>query len=337
MILFMDKLFIYSKIQANGVRVVVDNLALAGQRAGLEVHKIDSLDGISKDELVLAYGVKETYELLVKGYRTDLALLVDAVSLGFMNKIIFYLKNGHIFNYDFFYSVYAWIKWRKRDKAIINHFKNAMLVSQTDIEYLKRLSPKASCAYHLIQNGANVPATLSQHIPSEHLRLGILASWGNPVTYEESAWFVEEYFSRYVKSHPDVTLYLAGRGSFLPKLDGRKNVILMGEVPDLNDFFSQIDVFLAVNPKGCGVLNRVLDAFAHRVPIVSLPASMSGFQNVDDCYIPFTDYRSFVQAIEKVKDPSLANNMVEKGFQYISKNNNWEKNYSKWTDIIIGL
>ena len=330
-------LYIYSKIQANGVRVIVDNLAMAGKRAGLQVHKIDSLDRISKKELVLAYGVKENYELLIKGYRTDFALLVDAVSLGFWNKIVFYLRNWHIFNYDFFYSVYAWIKWRRRDKAVINHFKNVMLVSQTDIDYLKRLSPNAGCVYHLIQNGANMPVSITQHTASDHFRLGILASWGNPVTYEESAWFVEEYFSKYVKSHPDVTLYLAGRGSYLSKLDGRKNVVLMGEVPDLNDFFSQIDVFLAVNPKGCGVLNRVLDAFSHKVPIVSLPASMSGFQNVDNCYIPFTDYLSFIQAIEKVKDSSVTKNMVENGSQYINEHNNWEKNYDQLVKVLVNL
>ena len=333
----MSTLYIYSKIQANGVKVVVDNLALAGQRAGLQVYKIDSLYGVPKDGLVLAYGVKETYELLVKGYRTDMALLVDAVSLGFKNKVIFYLKNRHIFNYDFFYSVYAWIKWRKRDRAVIDHFKNAMLVSQTDINYLKKLSPKAKCTYHLIQNGANVPASLSQHTSSDHLRLGILASWGNPVTYEESAWFVEEYFPKYIKNHPDVVLYLAGRGAYVSKLEGRENVVVMGEVPDLNDYFSNIDVFLAVNPKGCGVLNRVLDAFAHQVPIVSLPASMSGFQDIDDCYIPFTDYSSFVKAMDKVKNPSTVQKMVEKGFQYISCNNSWEKNYDKLMNIVLTL
>ena len=333
----MSTLYIYSKIQANGVRVVVDNLALAGQRVGLQVYKVDTLNGISRDELVLAYGVKETYELLVKGYRTDFALLVDAVSLGFKNKVIFYLKNRHIFNYDFFYSVYAWIKWRKRDRAVIDHFENVMLVSQTDINYLKKLAPKAKCTYRLIQNGANVPASLPMHTSSAHLRLGILASWGNPVTYEESAWFVEKYFPKYIKKHPDVVLYLAGRGSYVSKLEGRENVVVLGEVPDLNDFFSNIDVFLAVNPKGCGVLNRVLDAFAHQVPIVSLPASMSGFQGIDDCYIPFTDYPSFVKAIDKVKDISGVQKMVEKGFNYINRNNCWEKNYDKLIEIISNL
>ena len=333
----VQKLYIYSRIQANGVRVVVDNLALACLRAGLDVCKVGSLDGIPQEELVLAYGVKETYELFVKGYRADFALLVDAVSLGFWNKIVFYLKNWHIFNYDFFYSVYAWVKWRKRDKAVINHFKNVMLVSQTDIDYLMRLSPKAGCAYHLIQNGANMPDSITEHIASGHLRLGILASWGNPVTYEESAWFVEKYFPRYLKTHPEVQLYLAGRGAYLSKLQGRKNVVVMGEVPDLNDFFSQIDVFLAVNPKGCGVLNRVLDAFAHRVPIVSLPASMSGFQNIDDCYIPFTDYASFVKAMDMAQDASVIAEMVENGTKYISYNNSWEKNYNQLVEVILSL
>ncbi len=35
--------------------------------------------------------------------------------------------------------------------------------------------------------------------------------------------------------------------AYLSELDGSENVVLMREVPDLNDFFSQVDVFLVVN------------------------------------------------------------------------------------------
>ena len=324
-----SNLYIYSRIKANGVKVVVDALEQACLRAGLSCQQVYSLDGISKKSLVVAYGVKENYELLQKGYRVDVALLVDAVSLGLKNKILFYLKNHHILNYDFFYSVYGWVKWVRRDKAILNAFKSVVLVSQTDIDYLKRLCPKATCKYLLVNNGANIPSVRYERTPSSHLRLGILASWGNPVTYEESAWFVDEYFQKYVKTHPNVTLTLAGRGPYIHRLEGRNNVKVLGEVPELKDFFSQIDIFLAVNPKGCGVLNRVLDAFAYQVPVVALPASMSGFQQIHPCFIPFVDYPSFIIAIEEAKNAEKTRLMVENAYNYIQQNHDWISNYDK--------
>jgi len=322
-----NNLYIYSRIKSNGVKVVVDALEQACLRAGLSCLQVYSLDGISKDSLVLAYGVKENFELLQKGYRTDVALLIDAVSLGFKNKIAFYLKNRHILNYDFFYSIYAWLKWRRRDKTVVKAFKSVVLVSKTDIDYLKRLCPEATCNYLLVRNGANIPSVRCERAPSSHLRLGMLASWGNPVTYEESAWFVEKYFQKYVKNHPNVTLTLAGRGSYIHRLEGRQNVLVMGEVPELKDFFSQIDIFLAVNPKGCGVLNRVLDAFAYQVPVVALPASMSGFQDIDDCYLGFSDLSGFQEAIDMSQDSVLVGNMIDNAYNYICRNNVWENNY----------
>ena len=325
----MSDLYIYSRIQANGVRVVTDHLEEACQRAGISCRQVRTLDNVPKDALVVAYGVKENVEQMHKGFRTELALLVDAVSLGFRNKVRFYLKNGYLFHYDFFYSIYAYLKWRRREKRVLQAFRQVMLVSQTDINYLKQLAPKAKCRYLLVQNGANLPDSPYSHNPANHFRLGLLASWGNPVTYAESAWFVEKWFSRYAESHPETFLYLAGRVPFIERLQGRKNVVVLGEVPDLADFFSNIDLFLVVNPKGCGVLNRALDAFAYQVPVAALPASMSGFEGAEDCYIPFTDYASFVEAIERGKDLSMVEEMAGAMKDYLKRCGNWQENYTE--------
>ena len=330
----MPEFFIYSRIQANGVKVVTDHLEKACKLAGISCLQVHSLENVPKDALVVAYGVKENVELMQKGFRTELALLVDAVSLGFRNKVRFYLRNGYIFHYDFFYSIYAFLKWRRREKSVLRAFRYVMLVSGTDIAYLKSMAQNAGCRYLLVRNGVHLPASPCSHKPAKHFRLGLLASWGNPVTYAESAWFVEKWFSRYAESHPDTVLFLAGRGSFIERLRGRKNVVVLGEVPDLKDFFSNIDLFLAVNPKGCGVLNRVLDAFAYQVPVAALPASMSGFEGVENAYIPFTCEDEFVKALERGKDKKVVEGMVEAMNGYLKRFGNWQENYAELAGII---
>ena len=331
-------IFIYSKsIKPNGIKVITDNVIKACKRKGINCSHISSIENCKKNDIVLSYGVLESYENIKKGGRSQFSLLVDAVTLGYLNKIKFYLKVGNIFNYDFFYSIYAYFKFRPMEKYVCQNYEKIVLVSATDIEYLSKSFSVPREKFLCVPNGAYLPESIViRHKKDAKIRLGLLASWGAKQTYQESAWFVNKYFSRYSLTHPDVELVLAGRGPFINKLRGIPNVKIIGEVPNLKDFFGSIDAFLAVNPKGCGMLNRVLDAFAHRVPLVALNSAMTGFRDSENLYIPFSDYKSFEQAINSVVTNDKDNEeMVTKAYEYILKNNNWECNYNELVDYIL--
>lgn len=332
-------IFIYSKtINPNGIKVIINNLIKACERKGITCSHINSIDYCKKDDVVLSYGVQESYEIIKAGGRAQFSLLVDAVTLGYLNKIKFYIKEGLVFNYDFFYSSYAYLKFRHKEKIVCKTFDKIMLVSETDINYLSKEFNVPREKFICVPNGANIPEREVQHENNygEKIRLGLLASWGAKQTYQESAWFVNKYFKRYARSHPNVELVLAGRGPYINKLRGKKNVTILGEVPSLSVFFSSINAFLAVNPKGCGILNRVLDVFAHKIPVVALKAAMTGFKGSENLYWAFEDYPSFEAAIDNVVNKRSQNDqMVEDAFEYINIYNKWEDNYDKLLQSIL--
>lgn len=329
-------IFIYHPSTGSyGIMVIVRRFINACTSKGVHCEYITSLEGRSKKDLIIPYGSTPALELIKKGYKTKIAFLVDAYSLGELNKTKFYASKGLFFKYDFIYSIYAYLRAVVEEKKLIKHYENVMLVSQTDIDYLKKLSGSRSNAnYICVPNGASEVES-SIKTQSDRIRLGLLSSWDNRVSYEENDWFVRTFYSKLHKENPMVELHIAGRGEFAKKYIGLPGVVYVGEVDCLDDFFKNVDVFLAVNPKGCGILNRVLDAFTYKTVVLGYDKSLSGFTQMKDAFVSFTDYKTLEDGLRYIlKHPEKSQAMVEKATGYLESCFNWGINYSKLVDYI---
>lgn len=326
---------IYSPYSGSyGISVIVDKLVDVFNKEGLSCEVINTLEGQSKDTLIIPYASDPAVEMIKKEFRTDISFFTDAYSLGYMNKVLFSLKRLSIFNYDFIRSVGLYFIERIGERRVTSHFKNIVLVSDHDIEYLRKTNP-ARPIYYCLPNGAPSPI-VSEKTKSDRIRLGILSSWGHQSTAAENGWFVTDYFERYAKSHPNVELILAGRGQFINQYNNIHGVRVIGEIDDLNEFFSQTDIFVAVNPKGCGILNRLLDAFAYKTFVIGHQASFTGFKYMKDCYMQFTDYASFERTLDyAIAHPEVRKQYAENATKAISKFNDWEVNIKKFINEVV--
>lgn len=337
-LLSIMRFFIYTPQTAHGIIVIVENLVAAFQRKGVECRHIKSLNGVNKDEVIIPYGVKEANEVIQCGFTPFVAFMADAITLGYKNKIRFYLKHFHLLHYDFFYSLYGYLKYKGQEKNVARNFENAIFVSKCDINYMEENYANSPCRYLCVANGAPNESLFLNHSYTSHLRIGLLSSWVTKQTFEESNWFVREYWKKYTKRHPDDVLYIAGRGSLCKRFKGLQGVEVLGEINDLGDFFANIDVSLVLCPKGCGILNRVLDSFMYKVPVVGYESSFSGFPNSDDISYKFTSYWSFERIME-----SIINNRgqllktAEMAYAYAKKFHNWEKNYDELVSQLLAL
>ena len=311
--------------KSNGIAVIVNNFLKYCKESGLAVSCIRSLNGLSTDNIVIPYGPKESMEIINLGYKAEFSLLVDAISLGYLNKIIHYLKTVHFFHKDFLYSIYGYLRYSLYEKKIVKKFKKIILVSQTDIDYLQR--GEARDKFICLKNGINFPKVISKKSKSKKLRIGILSMWDSYQSTEENRWILRKYISKYIKSHSDVEFILAGRGKRIQQFALIPSIKIIGEVTSLDDFFSNIDVFLSPNPKGCGILNRVLDAIAYNTPIIGHKNSFSGFRGMEKGFLSFDDYTSFCSIIQKIKSRDLQASLVSEASKFAYDNLIWEKNY----------
>ena len=320
------KVYIYNPYEGYfAIGRTINNFHTAFVRNGIECEVVSSLDGVPKDAIVIPYATEPAVEAVKKGYKPDYVYLADAYTLGYINKLKFYLKRLDIFNYDFLYTIHAFLQDFRIERKVARSYKNIIFVSETDADYFKIKYGdgfNTMCIKAGIDNCVVAPKTAS-----DSLRLGILATWDHPSITYENGWFIKDYFAKFTKEHPDIKLYLAGRGKYISNYKSVKNVEIIGEVVDLDDFFKNIDVFIAVNPKGCGILNRVLDAFTHKTCVLGFKPSFSGFRYMENSFLEFDSYRSFVEQMEYIlQNPQIKEKMVQNASLNIQKYNNWEAN-----------
>lgn len=177
------KIYIYSKQHAHGIVIIVNNLIDAFKRKGIECERIETLAGRTADDLIIPYGVMEANELIDSGLPTKICFPADAITLGYLNKIKFYLKINHVFNYDFFYSIYAYLKYKPKERRMIEAFDKNILVSPVDINYFKKHINPSDSKYLYVTNGIDLCET-SDNIPSKIFRIGILSPWHSRQIFE---------------------------------------------------------------------------------------------------------------------------------------------------------
>lgn len=333
-------IYIYTTQRAHGIVVIVDHLIDAFKRKGINCKSIDNLKHRTYSDFIIPYGVKEANDVIDSGLRTEIVFAADAITLGYINKVKFYLRKFHIFNFDFLYSIFAYLKYSNKEKRMLNSFAKCILVSPVDIEYFNKRFNIGIEKFIYAPNGIELPVSnnVVREAQRQKLTLGILSPWKSKQITEESKWFINKFFKRYAQSHDDVKLILAGRGNRISQFEGIKGVNVMGEVDSLNEFFGSIDILISSNPKGCGILNRVLDGFSYGVPVAGVPGSFTGFPKAQNCYFTFSTFKEFCELMDNLKsDNNLAHEMSLNATEYIHVNHNWVVNYDNLVNSIIKL
>ena len=176
-----------------------------------------------------------------------------------------------------------------------------------------------------------------QYDKTKSLKLGIIAHWMF-VSIDETRWFIDDVFKKLRSIYPGMELIIAGRGDekMARHYFRGEGVRFIGEVESLDDFFNNINIYVATVPKGCGVLNKLLDAFSYRVFSIGVEASFSAFTELKEGYLMCDTIEDYVNAIQMYRDnQEQIHRMVENAYEYISQfHTDEEKNYKEVIDVI---
>lgn len=214
-----------------------------------------------------------------------------------------------------------------------------MLVSYNDRKYYqdKQLTKRYAQKIVVVPNGINLDPNRHSYrnTNTPKFRIGCLSNW-DILTYYTLKDFLLEIWSKIDTSQME--LVIAGREltpAMHEELETYQNVKIIGEVKELNEFYDQIDASLITMVKECGIINRVLDGFAYRVPVITRPQSLLAFENLPDCCYAYTDANSFEQTISvlgRSYDAALQKTNV--AYAYVRRFHDWDTNYQVLKDIV---
>lgn len=139
------------------------------------------------------------------------------------------------------------------------------------------------------------------------------------------------------KRLPNATLVIAGANP-TPSVQGlnSKNIKVTGWVEDMKEYYAKSKIFIAPMQIGTGLQNKLLEAMAIGLPSItsSLANNALGATHNDNILIADTTKEYANSIITLLQNPTLANQIAQKGNDFVRKNYRWETYGKRLEDIL---
>jgi glycosyltransferase involved in cell wall biosynthesis len=327
----------------DGIGIIIENIRKSLKKHDIDVLTINSLDNIEKDSFIIPCGILASISLTKKGYSCKIALLVDAISLGVYSKFTSCVFKKHSpIRYKlklFIQSIYFLLM----ETIVLFKYQSIILVSEYDKTYFSRFfCQKIIDKIKIIPNGVTLPKVEinSDKIANDTLRLGFIANWSYATFYDNQS-FIETYWEKLKQQFPSVNIKLIFAGRNISKWmsdywDTKKDIYCMGEVNNVDEFYQSIDCALITIESKCGILNKVLEAFAYKKVVLGLPQNFYALPLLTDAYFEYHDQNTLFKSINTIlNNPVEVNNKIDKAHNYIQQYHSWDKNYIAFEELII--
>lgn len=221
------------------------------------------------DALVYAYG--HDIGILLAEYFADRLIFesCDSASL-YYHRRFKYLKNNQIAKK---LNSYTWsLIYQKIEQYLSQRAKLYLVPSQADKDWILRLNPQANVT--AIGNGTPwVNQPILNRFNHSH-KSPIIAFHGG-MTWDPNRvtaiYLIEKILPLIKAQSPSVLLRIAGTPVFaeLKQLENEPNVEICGFVEDIRDWLAECDVYVMPMLQGSGVKNKLIEAMAAGLTIVT--------------------------------------------------------------------
>lgn len=340
----MKTICIYSHdVKATGIKVIIKNIQK--NLEGVDIQVESDINKALEYDVILPYGVLASYDVYKRDKsKCSLSLMVDAESLTNISKFHYLVNKSRVVPFKERYKeLLRYFLHLYMEHRIFKSYEKILLVSYYDKTYFEKniLTKYYADKIVVVPNGVIIPAKKkNQREKDNFIVLGFLSEWwnaNNDLTYERKC-FLEYVWKDAVKANPKLKLVMCGRGMSEKQKEIFKkypNVEGIGEVDDLNEFYDQIDASIIINVKHAGILNKALDSFAYKCPLIGEKHNFWAFKNIPKCFYTYSDGYSLAESAKIiVENKKEVSEKVEKAFRYIKDYHNWDNNYKPLVNII---
>jgi glycosyltransferase involved in cell wall biosynthesis len=128
-------------------------------------------------------------------------------------------------------------------------------------------------------------------------------------------WFMQHVFPRVVERVPGVRLHIVGANpSARLKAMASERVIVTGYVDDLKKYVSECMVSVSPMQVGAGLKNKILEAMAHGVPVVTTSLGNQGVRATDgESILVADDPEEFADAVVRILSDEALRDRIGRG------------------------
>lgn len=146
---------------------------------------------------------------------------------------------------------------------------------------------------------------------------------------EAVIWFIENCFEEVLRNNKKISLVIAGRNPSSKLLAYNriynKNIKVLGYVESMRDVINRSRLALAPMQSGSGMQNKILEAFACGIPVVTTSIGLGDIsaKNQKDILVADDPVAFTSNILEILNNPNKALKYGGNGLKYVNKNHNF--------------
>lgn len=227
----------------------------------------------------------------------------------------------------------------KYEQDIVKTFNASYLIAQAEVALFNQKVLKTDKVF-VMGNGLDTsvfyPPTKKQQNPAPiFLFTGVMDYKPNE---DAVTWFVNTCWGSITTQHPNAKLVIAGMNpsTDIKQLANDKSIEVTGFVNDILPYYQQADIFIAPFRIARGVQNKVLQAFACALPVISTPMGAEGIlcQEDIDITVASTPDEFITQANRLISQPELAKSMGQNALNTIKQHYSWESQLQPLVNLL---
>lgn len=193
-------------------------------------------------------------------------------------------------------------RWLKQEQRIWNESDIVLYPSDEETQQVTSMASEAQ-AMTLVPYIYEGAAAFSQRVPVSGHSVVFVAGFGHPPNVDAALWFIKDIWPRIQSVYPDVHLTLVGSKP-TPEIQAlaSSSVTVTGYVSDEELQQRYLSARVAVVPLryGAGVKNKVIEAMAFGVPLVTTPVGAQGVDGLSSLIPVTTDEAAFADHVCRV-------------------------------------
>jgi len=215
----------------------------------------------------------------------------------------------------------------KFEAHITRRFNLGLVCSREDLEYMQ--NEHGLTNMNLLRNGVDLDTFHSLgHDYSNNTVLLFTGNMDYAPNVDAVVYFVSEIWPRIVSACPEITFVIAGQRPVKQVLELQSDKIkITGFVPDLKIMYQQAAVVVSPLRFGAGTQNKVLEAMAMGIPVVSGIVGFGGLEIHDGegVFLETNPVGFAKRVIQLLHSQNLRETTGKKGFTIAGDKFSWDK------------
>lgn len=221
------------------------------------------------------------------------------------------------------------------EPEIVQHFDVTTLVTQTDIDAMRKQNPTAE--YRLLTNGVELDTYRFRDEHEQRQNIMFLGKLDYLANEFMAVKIARDILPLIQQELPEVQAHIVGANP-QPSIYRHQSdaVHIHANVDDIEQYYHQSAVFLHPHAGASGIQNKVLQAMAMGCPVVTTPTGVQGnpARNGREVFIGKTDAELATHCIALLKNTALRSRVAREARALVEKTHSWETVFRQLDDIV---